>query len=144
MIGRLLDATLPAIEALDAMARHVAPDTLETLAGRVDTTSLAAALAAAEAFAWPDRLAPLRDCLTDATTEAQVALSGFMRAPDDANPMLAAGRALRHRARRGGAYPLAAFLPPVGRHFLELAARDDAALLARFRRRAAGAWTGPG
>ena len=132
MIGRLLGATLSAIEALDAMARHVAPDTLDILAGRVDRAPLAAALGAAEAFAWPDRLAPLRDCLTDAATEAQVALSGFMRAPDDANPMLAAGRALRHRARAEAAlYPLAAFLPPVGRHFLEPAARGDAALLAR-------------
>jgi phospholipase/carboxylesterase len=132
MIGRLLDATLPAIEALDVVARHVAPDTLDMLAGRVDTTSLAAALAAAEAFAWPDRLSPLRDCLTEAATEAQLALSGFMRAPDDPNPMLAAGRALRHRARAEAAlYPLAPFLPPVGRHFLEPAAREDAALLAR-------------
>lgn len=132
MMGRLLAATLAAIDALDDAARHIAPDTLEALAAHADATLLATVLEAAEAFPWPDRLAPVRDCLMQAATEARAATEGFATAPADANPMLAAARALRRRARAEAAlYPLTPFLPPVSRHFLEPAARDDAALLAR-------------
>ncbi|MEO3473970.1 hypothetical protein AAFN86_19025 [Roseomonas sp. CAU 1739] len=132
MIGRLLAATLCAIDALDEVARHVAPDTLEALADGLDATPLDAVIAEADAVAWPERLAPLRDCLMDAATEARAAIAGLAAAPGQDNPMLAAGRALRRRARADAAlYPLAAFLPPVSRHFLEPAFRDDAALLAR-------------
>ncbi len=132
MIGRLLGATLPAIDALDDAARHIAPDTMATLAGSVDAGGVAAALDAAEAFAWPDSLAPMRDCLVSAATEIRAAIEGFAAAPDQDHPMLAAGRALRRRARAEAAlYPLAPFLPPVSRHFLEPAAREDAALRAR-------------
>lgn len=132
MMGRLLAATLAAIDALDATARHIAPDTLEALAAQADATILATVLDATEAFSWPDRLAPIRDCLIEAATEARAATEGLANAPEDAHPMLAAGRALRRRARAEAAlYPLVPFLPPVNRHFLEPAARDDAALLAR-------------
>jgi phospholipase/carboxylesterase len=132
VMGRLLAATLAAIDALDDVARHIAPDTLDALAARADAAVLATVLQAAEAFAWPDRLGPVRDCLLQAASEARDATEGLAAAPADATPMLAAGRALRRRTRAEAAlYPLAAFLPPVSRHFLEPAAREDAALLAR-------------
>lgn len=131
-MGRLLAATIAAIDMLDDLARHVAPDTLGALAARADAGPLATVLAEARVFAWPDRFAPMRDCLVLAATEACAALDGFGAAPGEASPMLAAGRALRRRARAEAAlYPLAPFLPPVGRHFLEPASRHDAALLAR-------------
>lgn len=130
--GRLLAATLAAIGRLEVMARHVAPDTLGALARRCDTTALEGTLAEAVAFAWPDRFGPMRDCLVLAATEARRALDGMAGAPGAEVPMRAAGRALRHRARAEAAlYPLAPFLPPVGLHFLEPAAREDAALVAR-------------
>lgn len=132
VMGRLLAATIAAIDAIDALGRHLAPDTLGALAARADPGALAAAIAEAEAFAWPDRFAPMRDCLMQAATEAHAALDGLAAAPGEASPMLAAGHALRRRARAEAAlYPLAPFLPPVSRQFLEPAACEDAALLAR-------------
>lgn len=132
VIGRLLVATLPAIDALDDTARCLAPDTLGALASQADASALDAAIAEAEAFAWPDRLAPVRDCLMQAAAGARAAMDGLVAAPGEASPMLAAGRALSRRARAEAAlYPLAPFLPAVGRHFLEPWARQDAALLAR-------------
>jgi phospholipase/carboxylesterase len=132
MIDRLVAATLSAVEALDEAAGQVAPDTLATLAAGMDVGPVAAALDAAGAFGWPDRLGPVRDCLVQAATEAQAATQGLAAAPAEASPMLAAGRALRRRARAEAAlYPLAPFLPAVSRHFLEPAARADAALLGR-------------
>lgn len=131
MIGRLLDAMLPAIDALDDAARHIAPDTLVALAG-IDDAALSAAIAGATTFDWPDGLAPVRDCLMEAATEARAAIDGLAAAPGQVHPMLAAGRALRRRASAEAAlYPLAPFLPLVSRHFLEPAARDDRTLLAR-------------
>ncbi|MBR0651732.1 phospholipase [Roseomonas terrae] len=132
MIDRLLVGTLAAIDALDDAARQVAPDTLAALAAGMDAGALAAALDAAAAFDWPDRLGPIRDCLVAAASEARAATEGLAAAPTEARPMLAAGRSLRRRARAEAAlYPLAPFLPPVSRHFLDPAAREDPALLAR-------------
>lgn len=132
MMGRLLGATIAAIDTLDALGRQLAPDTLMGIAARADAATLAAILAEAEAFPWPERFVPIRDCLVQAAAEARAALDGLAAAPGEASPMLAAGRALRRRARAEAAlYPLCPFLPPVGRHFLEPAAREDAALLAR-------------
>jgi phospholipase/carboxylesterase len=131
-MDRLLAATLAAIDALDDAARYLAPDTMVGLARDVDVAPLRAAIAEAEMCDWPQGLEPLRGCLLDAATEALAATAGLAAAPGEDVPMVAAGRALRRRARADAAlYPVAPFLPAVSRHFLEPATRGDLDLLER-------------
>lgn len=133
-IAGLLGALLPALDGLEHAARHVAPDTLARLAEAhaAPAAALAEALDAFRLFPWPERLAPVHDCLAQAAAAALGALADLREAPADDVPMRAAYRALRGRAAAQAAlYPLAAFLPVVSRHFLDPDSRADAALAAR-------------
>lgn len=125
MIAALTTATLRAMEAMSTQARHLHP---AEFAPPAPDAALPQALAASRAFAWPDRWAPVRDCLERAATamaEGQAALA-------EATTMPEAWRALRALPRAMEAiYPLAAFLPAISRYFLEPALREDAALAAR-------------
>jgi len=134
IIARLVPALLRGLHALEFAARHVAPATLAELtravAGR--TGDLAAALEASRAAPWPKRLEPVRLCLERAGDAALAGITAFVAAPEEAQPMIAAYRALRQYARGCEMlYPLAAHLKPVSQFFLEAAARDDTVLAAR-------------
>ena len=86
---------------------------------------------ASRALDWPERLAPARDCLERAAAAAGEGLAGLLSANDEAQPMLAAYRALRHYARACEAlYPMTPHLRPVSQFFLEPAAREDKTRLA--------------
>jgi len=131
VIARLSPAIMGVLDALEYAARHVAPDTLTQLAtamaGRGE--ALDAALAESRAMDWPDRWAPVRECLESAAEQASRSLISFSVAADD---MRAAGRALRLAVRATEAlYPLAGFMRGISAHFIEPAARGDPAIIAR-------------
>jgi phospholipase/carboxylesterase len=133
-IASLVPATLRALYALEFVARHLSPDTLsrliEAVAGR--NGDVEAALAASRATDWPERLAPVRDCLERAAGAVAEGITGFLVAPEALQPIVAAYRALRAYARAAEAlYPMAAHLKSVSQFFLEPAVRDDADLLQR-------------
>jgi phospholipase/carboxylesterase len=133
-IAKLVPAILRALHALEFAGRHVSPASLtqlaQALSGRHD--DLGAALAASRALAWPERLAPVRDCLERAAASADEGVAGLRGAIAAPQPMLAAYRALRCHARAAEAlYPMAAHLRPVSQFFLEPDARGDAALAER-------------
>lgn len=134
LIARLVPAVLRALHALEFTSRHISPDTLpeliRTIRARPD--DLPAALEASKAFAWPERLVPVRDCLVRAGDAASDSLAAFTACLEAEQPMLAAYRSLRGYARAAEAiYPLAAHLGPVSLFFLEEAVRDDAVLRAK-------------
>jgi len=133
-IASLVPATLRALYALEFAGRHLSPATLprliEAVAGRND--DLDAALTASRATEWSERFEPVRDCLERAAGAAGEGIAGLLAASAAPQPIVAAYRALRGYARAAEAlYPMAAHLKSVSQFFLELAARDDAALLQR-------------
>ncbi len=131
IIARLVPAITAALTLLEYAARHVAPDTLADLTAKLAgrDAALDAALAASRAMDWPDRWAPVRECLEAAAAQASDAFDGFIAAADD---MRAARDALRRAVRAAETlYPLAGFMRGVSAHFIEPSARDDAALAAR-------------
>jgi phospholipase/carboxylesterase len=133
-IARLVPATLRALHALEFCGRHVAPDTLAELIGAVAgrDKDAAEALEASRALAWPERLAPARDCLERAAEAALEGLKGLLEAPQAPQPVVAAYRSLRGYARAAEAiYPMAPHLKPVSQFFIEAQARDDADLSAK-------------
>ncbi|MDP1840767.1 MAG: phospholipase [Reyranella sp.] len=133
-ITNLVPATLRALYALEFAARHLSPDTLsrliEAVAGRYEEVD--AALAASRATDWPERLAPVRDCLERAAGVAAQGITELLAAPEAPQPIVAAYRALRTYARAAEAlYPMAAHLKSVSQFFLEPAVRGDTALTDR-------------
>lgn len=134
IIARLTPAILRALHALEFTGRHISPGALGELIKAVGQREddLGPALAASRAADWPERLGPVRACLERSGEAAAAAVSAFLRAHEDPQPMLAAYRALRGHARAAEAiYPLAAHLKPVSQFFLEASARDDAGLAAK-------------
>ena len=131
LIARLVSAILRGLHALEFASRHVSPATLVELVAAVSKRNddLPDALAASRAFAWPDRLAQMRDCLERSAAATGEGIAAFTVSLDAPQPMIAAYRALRFYAHAAEAlFPLAAHLRPVSRFFLEAAAHDDAAL----------------
>jgi phospholipase/carboxylesterase len=133
VIARLVPAVLKGLYALEFAGRHIAPHTLQQLAQAIGGRDgeIAAALQESRALDWPERLAPARDCLERAAAAAHEGLTGLLSANNDAQPMLAAYRALRNYARASEAlYPMATHLRPVSQFFLEPAVRQDQTRLA--------------
>jgi phospholipase/carboxylesterase len=134
LISRLVPSVLRALYALEFAGRHLAPDTLpqlvDAVAGR--ESDLEGLLAESRAHAWPERLLPARDCLERSAAAASEGMAALVAAPQTAQPIVAAYRALRTYARAAEAlYPMAAHLKPVSQFFLEAASRNDAGLAAR-------------
>jgi phospholipase/carboxylesterase len=133
-IAKLVPATLRALHALEFCGRHVAPQTLPRLVGAIAgrDKELSTALAQSRALAWPEQLAPARDCLEKAADATAQALAGLLASGGEPQPIVAAYRALRGYSRAAEAlYPMAAHLKPVSHFFLEAEARGDAALAER-------------
>jgi phospholipase/carboxylesterase len=133
-IASLVPATLRALYVLEFTGRYLSPTNLprliEAVAGR--NVDVETALSASRAMDWPERLAPVRECLERAAAAASEGIAGLLAAPDAPQPIVAAYRAVRGYARAAEAiYPMAAHLKPVSQFFLEPAARDDTALLDR-------------
>ncbi|HSI00834.1 MAG TPA: dienelactone hydrolase family protein [Reyranella sp.] len=133
VISRLVPAVLKGLYALEFAGRHIAPHTLQQLSEAIGGRdgAIEAALQESRALDWPERLAPARDCLERAAEAAHEGLTGLLSANDEAQPMLAAYRALRNYARACEAlYPMATHLRPVSQFFLEPAVRQDQTRLA--------------
>src|SRR5665647_2196221 len=100
IIARLVPALLRGLHALEFAARHVAPATLaeltQAIAGRDD--DLGAALEAARAASWPERLDPVRLCLERAGDATLTGITAFIATTGEPQPMIAAYRALRQYA----------------------------------------------
>jgi phospholipase/carboxylesterase len=125
---------LRTMEALILLSRHLHPERFADLLGEAEREAgpLRAARARGEAAPWPEPLAGLRPYLLEAAESTLAAIDGLREAlvsPDEAR---LAYRALRRLGRAEAAlYPVASALPAVSRYFLEPAARDDEARIAR-------------
>jgi len=128
----LLPPLLRSLEALGFVARNLNPAQYDLVLETIGSPDAALRRVRPNLEAWPDDLAPMRQRLETARDAVLDAFDGLRAAPDDADGLRAAFRALRLLPRAQEAlYPLAAGLPPVSRFFLALASRDDASLQAR-------------
>jgi phospholipase/carboxylesterase len=124
----LLPALLRALEGLAFIARHLNPPEIAAAVRATAEREADLRTARPRLDAWPERLAPLREPLSNASDAALAAFEGLGEASD----VRGVFRALRLLPRADEAlYPLAAALEPVSRYFLDPPSRDDAALLAR-------------
>ena len=78
-VAQLVPATLKALHALEFAGRHLSPTSLprliEAMAGRDD--DLNAALSLSRALDWPERLAPVRECLEPAAEAGDEQSGGY-------------------------------------------------------------------
>jgi phospholipase/carboxylesterase len=131
----LLPPLLRSLEALGFVARNLNPAQYGLVMETVGSPDAALRLVRPQLQAWPEDLAPMRERLEAARDAVLDAFDGLRAAPDDADGLRAAFRALRLLPRAQEAlYPLAAGLPPVSRFFLAPGRRDDSSLLARLTR----------
>ena len=133
-VTALVPPLLRALDGLGHAGRHLHPPELPQRAGQVGAliAPLAAGLSAFRAPAWPAGLEDFRRQLETSADHALQGLDGFASSTAQANPTLAAYRALGSLWRALEAlYPLASVLPPVSRFFLNEAGRADPSLAAR-------------
>ncbi|ETR77314.1 phospholipase [Afipia sp. P52-10] len=132
-IVALLPPLMHTLEALGFIARYFNPadfDAVMEAAGRPDDVLRAER---PRLDRWPDEIAHIRKPLQEAADAALAGFDGLRAAPEQADSLRAAFRALRYGPRAQEAlYPLAAMFPPVSSFFLDPAKRDDEALLACF------------
>jgi len=135
-IAAVMPPLLNGLEALGFVARHLHPPRLKDLALASDERgkALERAMTAFRATAWPERLERFRALVEEAGAQALKAFDGLRLAAESPDGRMEAYRALRHVPRALEAlYPLAGAMPVVSRFFVEPAAREDAALLARLK-----------
>lgn len=133
----LLPPLLRSLEALGLVARNFNPPDFGALMDACGTPDTPLRHALPRLDAWPPHLHDLRLALTAAGTQAIQAFDELRAAPDQADGLTAAFRALRHLPRAQEAlYPLAANLPPVSRFFLDPAHRADPERLQRLAKAA--------
>jgi len=131
---RLLAPLLNTLDSLQFAGRHLHPPVLETLATHLEPLIEPLNQAATE-FAgveWPEHLGEFSARLAASTASACKGLEDFVAAQSAENPVMAAYRSVRHgTTARSELYPLAQVLPPLSRFFVDPAARENAAVLAR-------------
>ncbi len=131
---RLLAPLLNTLDSLQFAGRHLHPPVLDTLATHLEPLLDPLNQAATEfaAVEWPEHLGEFSARLSASTASACKGLEGFVAAQSAENPVMAAYRSVRHgTAARSELYPLAQVLPPLSRFFVDPAARENAAVLAR-------------
>jgi phospholipase/carboxylesterase len=129
----LLPPLLHALEALGFIARYFNPADFDAVIDAAGTPDDALRAERPRLERWPDSMAHIRKPLQEASDAVLAAFDGLRSAPEQADGLRAVFRALRYAPRAQEAlYPLAATFPPISNFFLDPAARDDAALLARF------------
>jgi phospholipase/carboxylesterase len=128
----LLPPLLQSLEALGFVARNLNPAQYGAVMQATGWPDTALRLVRPRLESWPEGLAGMRERLETARDAVLEAFDRLRAAPDEADGLRAAFRALRLLPRAQEAlYPLAAGLPPVSRFFLAPGRRDDAALQAR-------------
>lgn len=138
----LLEATtaliLPLLHALDALGqagRLMHPPSLGEVVDAIAQyrDPLEAGRQSFSQVQWPEHLQAFTLHANMSTTLALRAFDGFSGALDQAEPAMAAYRAMGLATQAyAAAYPLAAMLPPVNRFYLEPEARDDDELQQKF------------
>ena len=138
----LLEATtaliLPLLHALDALnqaGRLMHPPSLQEVAEAIAhyRDPLEEGRQTFTQVQWPEHLEAFTLHANMATTLALRALDGFSAAAEQAEPPMAAYRAMGLATQAyAAAYPLAAMLPPMNRFYLEPEVRDDAQLQQKF------------
>ena len=131
---RAVPALLTALDGLAVVGRQLHPPRIAELSQALEPlcAPLEEGLAAFSGAPWPDHLHDFRDRVDHAGQEVLAACGELCAATREAQPAMAAYRALRHTPRALEAlYPVAAMLPPVNRFFLNEAQRDDTALAER-------------
>ncbi|ANK83420.1 MAG: phospholipase [Rhizobiales bacterium NRL2] len=127
---RLLTPLLDALTALQSVARRLHPAAIAGLAVEAAEAEEALRAARTDTPDWPERLSPLGAQLDLAAGHAAAALSGLRDAAAAPEGIRLAYGALRHLPKALEAlYPIAGFLPPVSRFFLDPAVRDDETLV---------------
>ena len=123
----VLPPLLGTLTALEAIGRYLHPPLQPALIERLGSldTELHAAIMAFEAADWPEPMHPFRDRMALACLHTLRAADGLRAAPEEANPLFAASRALRQTGRALEAlYPVASMLPTVSHFFLEPGRED--------------------
>ena len=129
-VDAILLPLLDGLEALQSIARQVHPGALPALAEGAAGTAKALRSARTEAPGWPERLTPLGAQIDRTAENAAAAFDGLQEAAASPDGIRLAYGALRHIPRALEAlYPLAGFLPPVSRFFLDPERRDDSDLV---------------
>ena len=129
----VLPPLLAALDALEYAGRHLHPPNVSELASLLEPMSQPLADGRAEFLNadWPDHLAGFKESVAEASNQTMTALQGFAASIAEANPTMAAYRALGSAGRAVAAlYPVAFMLPPVNRFFVAPPLRDDERLLA--------------
>jgi phospholipase/carboxylesterase len=128
----LLPPLLQSLEALGFVARNLNPAQFGAVLEATGSPDTALRLVRPRLESWPADLAGMRERLETARDAVLEAFDRLRAAPDEADGLRAAFRALRLLPRAQEAlYPLAAGLPPVSRFFLAPGRRDDAGLMSR-------------
>jgi phospholipase/carboxylesterase len=131
-LAALLPSLLRSLEMLGFIARHFHPPDFGAVMDAAGTPDEDLRTARGLLEGWPNELAVMCNQLTTATDAALAAFEGLRGAPDQADGVRAAFRALRYIPRaREALYPLAAAVPAINRYFLDPVLRDDADALAR-------------
>lgn len=129
-VDAILLPLLDGLQALQSIARQVHPGALPALAESAAATAEALRTARTEAPGWPERLTPLGAQIDRTAENAAAAFDGLQEAAASPDGIRLAYGALRHIPRALEAlYPLAGFLPPVSRFFLDPELRDDSDLV---------------
>lgn len=142
-IVALLPPLMHCIEALAFVARHFHPPDFDAVMEAVGAPDDALRAIRPRLDSWPETIAHIRVPLLAASDAALAGLEGLRSAPDQADSMGAARRALRCGPRAQEAlYSLTARFPPVSNFFVNPDMRHDADLLARLDRPARDGETG--
>jgi phospholipase/carboxylesterase len=132
-LAALLPPLLRSLEALGFIARHFHPPDFGAVIDAAGTPDQDLRAARGLLDGWPEQLASVRSQFAGATDATLAAFDGLRSAPDQADGIRAAFRALRYLPRAKEAlYPLARAVPAINRYFLDPAQRDDPDALAQF------------
>ncbi|WP_417516892.1 phospholipase [Minwuia sp.] len=129
-LSAILQPLLPSLERLSLISRHLHPATIEAVVNSRGAAGDMLHEARTAPSPWPENLAPLGAQLDRSADQVLAAFDELAQAPGAEQPVFQAYKALRRLPRALEAlYPVAGFLAPVSRFFLEPESRNDEALV---------------
>jgi phospholipase/carboxylesterase len=131
-LAALIPPLLGALEALGFIARYASPFDAQGALNAVGAPDARLIAEQPRLEAWPDELAGVRQALEEASNAVLEGFSLLREAAERPGEARLFFRALGRAPRAQEAlYPLAPYLPPVSRYFLDPARRGDEALQAK-------------
>lgn len=129
-LGAIIPHLLKSLEVLEFISRHLNPQDFPALMDACGSPDADLGQHLSRLDLWPADLVGPKTALATASDHIVQAFQELRAAPDQADGLGGAYRALRHLPRAQEAlYPLASGLPPVSRYFLDPPQRGDAHLL---------------